>query len=123
MTKNVNRKSANLLLEWCINQYGPSKFADLDTLTLRLTSKLEFMGEYCPIDNRISLNPEKHRSLIEWCSTFIHEYTHFRQNMDKYSRVKVSYEKNPYEIESNSISERDKFAARLWVLRKLRSSN
>ncbi len=120
MSKYVNRKSAKMLLEWCIETYGPSKYADLETLSLRLDSKMEFLGEYCPEENQIILNPKRHRSLLEWCNTFIHEYTHFRQNMDRYSSLKVDYYDNPYEIASNRIAERDKFTARLWLLRKLR---
>jgi hypothetical protein len=123
MTKNVSRKSAKMIVEWCIKHYGPSKYADLETLSVRLDSRMEFLGEYCPVENQIILNPKKHRSLLEWCSTVIHEYTHFRQNMDKYSRLKVEYSENPYELESNSIADRDKFLARLWLLRKLRASH
>lgn len=122
MSPYANRKTAKLLLEWCVNQYGPSKYADLDTLKIRLSSKLEFFGEYCPEENEIILNPKKHRSLVEWCSTFIHEYTHFRQNMSRYSQVKKSYDENPYEIESNLIGERDKFLARRWLFKKLRKA-
>lgn len=121
MSPYVNRKTAKLLLEWCSNHYGASKFADLETLSIRLDSKLEFFGEYCPDENQIILNPKKHRSLVEWCNTFIHEYTHFRQNMERYDKFKTSYDDNPYEIECNRIGERDKFLARRWVFGKLRN--
>ena len=116
----TNRRSAKLLLEWCRERYGTSRFADFNDLRIRLSSKLEFLGEYCPDENEIVLNPTKHRSLVDWCCTFIHEYIHFKQDMEQYELIKIDYDNHPYEIECNSIADSDKFAAKLWVLRKLR---
>ena len=120
----VSRKTALLTLEWCISKYGPSIHNDLDTLDLKLTTKLEFYGEYESFDNIIYLNPKRHRSLKEWCNTVIHEYTHFRQNIEgmysKYYDQGRTYENHPHEVAANRIANRDVAEARLWVLRQIR---
>ena len=56
MKNLVCRKSALLALEWCINKYGPSKFSNLNTLTVKLNSKLKSLGQYDEVDNIIYLN-------------------------------------------------------------------
>jgi len=120
MSKYINAKSAQLLLSWCKEKYGPSQFANIKTLTVKLDSTLDCCGQYFPNANEILLNPRRHRSLLEWCATVIHEYTHFGQNMYKYAEYRNSYENHPYEITCNNRAEKDKFEARLWLFRKLR---
>jgi Zn-dependent peptidase ImmA (M78 family) len=120
----ISRKTATLTLEWCINTYGPSIHNDLATLDLKLRSKLEFYGEYDSEDNVIYLNPKKHRSLKEWCNTIIHEYTHFRQNIDgmytRYYEKGRTYDTHPHEIAANRTADRDTSTARRWVLNQLK---
>ena len=120
MSPYVNKRSANLLLEWCKERYGPSQFANIKTLTVKLDPTLDGLGQYLPTPNQIVLNPKKHRSLLEWCGTVIHEYTHFGQDMYKYSEYRNVYEKHPYEVTCNNRADRDKNEARLCILRKLR---
>lgn len=128
MAKLISRKSALLALDWCIEKYGPSRFADLDTLRIRLDSSVDYLGEYDEIENLISLNPKLHRSLKHWVSTVIHEYTHFKQPVfekydeyfDKYGR---NYENHPYEITANNRSNRHAEEAQRWVLHQLRELN
>lgn len=114
-----------MALAWCIDRYGASIHNDLSTLEIRFRSKLEFYGEYDAEDNVIYLNPIKHKTLIDLVNTVIHEYTHFKQNIDgmytkyyvKYGRT---YENHPHEITAHRIADRDQREARLWVLRNLR---
>jgi hypothetical protein len=127
MSSLISKKSANLILDWCINKYGPSIHNDLSTLEIRFRSKLEFFGEYCADDNTIYLNPIKHKSLIEWVNTVIHEYTHFRQNIDGmytkyYSKYGRTYENHPHEVNAHRIADRDQMEARRWVLQNLRKN-
>lgn len=124
MSANISRKSALLTLEWCIQKYGGSIHNDLDTLEIKLRSGLENQGEYESDDNIIYLNPKRHRSLLQWVNTVIHEYTHFRQNIDgmytKYYELGRTYENHPHEVAANRIAKRDMKEARLWVLRQLK---
>jgi hypothetical protein len=125
MSSLISRKTANLALSWCIERYGESIHNDLSTLEIRLRSGLENYGEYDPDDNAIYLNPKKHRSLLEWVNTIIHEYTHFKQNINGmytkyYDRYGRTYDTHPHEIAANRTAERDHREARLWVLKELK---
>jgi hypothetical protein len=127
MNPLISKKSAQLTLDWCINRYGVSIHNDILTLDIKFRSKLEFYGEYDADDNTIYLNPVKHKTLGEWVNTIIHEYTHFRQNIDgmytkyyvKYGRT---YENHPHEVTAHRVADRDQREARLWVLQNLRKN-
>jgi hypothetical protein len=127
MNPLISKKSAQLTLDWCINRYGVSIHNDILTLDIKFRSKLEFYGEYDADDNTIYLNPVKHKTLGEWVNTIIHEYTHFRQNIDgmytkyyvKYGRT---YENHPHEVTAHRVANRDQREARLWVLQNLRKN-
>ena len=127
MNPLISKKSARLTLDWCINRYGVSIHNDILTLDIKFRSKLEFYGEYDADDNTIYLNPVKHKTLAEWVNTIIHEYTHFRQNIDgmytkyyvKYGRT---YENHPHEVTAHRVADRDQREARLWVLQNLRKN-
>ena len=93
MKNLVCRKSALLALEWCINKYGPSKFSNLNTLTVKLNSKLKSLGQYDEVDNIIYLNSKLHDNLKDWVSTVIHEYTHFKQPIHKKYKEKLKERK------------------------------
>jgi hypothetical protein len=120
MSPYINKRSSKLILSWCIEKYGPSSYANVKTLTIKLDPTLDCFGQYFPYHNQISVNPKMHRSLISWCSTIIHEYTHFQQDMIKYTEYKTSYENHPYEISCNNRGDRDKLEARKYILGKLR---
>lgn len=120
MNRYINRRSANLLLSWCKEKYGPSQYQNIKTLKIRLDSKLEGFGQYFPYLNEIVINPKKHKSLLQWCGTVIHEYTHFTQDMYKYLEYRNRYENHPYEITCENRENRDKLEARRFVLGKLK---
>lgn len=127
MNPLISKKSARLTLDWCVNRYGVSIHNDILTLDIKFRSKLEFYGEYDVDDNVIYLNPTKHKTLVEWVNTIIHEYTHFRQNIDvmytkyyvKYGRT---YENHPHEVTAHRVANQDQREARLWVLQNLRKN-
>lgn len=120
MSPYINKRSASLLLNWCKEKYGPSHYQNIKTLKIRLDLTLDSLGQYFPYPNEIVINPKNHRSLLEWCGTVIHEYTHFTQDMCKYLEYRNSYENHPYEITCNNRAKRDKLEARRFVLGKLR---
>ena len=127
MSNLISRKTALLALEWCALRYGPSKFAKLKTLHVRLDSSLDCYGEYDCINNEIILNPRKHRTLKSWVATVIHEYTHFLQPMDekydRYFKYGRTYDTHPYEITACNREKRDSAEAKAWVLRESRQLN
>jgi hypothetical protein len=56
----INKKSANLLLGWCIEKYGPSKYNNLKTLKIQIDPNHIHFGMYEPCQNTIILNPKRH---------------------------------------------------------------
>lgn len=119
MVNRLNKRTAKLMLSWCIQKYGPSKYANVNTLLIEIDTEIAWLGQYLGQKNTILVNPKMHRSLVSWCETIIHEYTHFQQDMHKYHEYRNRYDKHPYEIACNNRANRDKFEARKWLLRKL----
>ena len=127
MSALISKKTANLTLDWCITKYGSSIHNDRSTLEIKFRSKLEFYGEYDSGDNVIYLNPAKHKTLIDWVNTIIHEYTHFKQNIDGmytkyYNQYGRTYENHPHEVTAHRIADRDQKEARRFVLAILRKN-
>jgi hypothetical protein len=120
MSPYINKRSANILLNWCKEKYGSSHYQNIKTLKVSLDPDLATLGQYFPYPNEIVINPKRHRSLLQWCGTMIHEYTHFTQDMRKYLEYRNSYEKHPYEITCNNRADRDRIEARRFVLEKLK---
>ena len=128
MVKLISRKSALLALDWCIEKYGPSRFAALETLRIKLDSRVDYLGSYDELDNLILLNPKRHKTLKDWVTTVIHEYTHFRQPIfekydDYFERYGRNYDNHPYEITANNKSTKHADEAQRWVLQQIRELN
>lgn len=98
--KPITRKDVQFMLDWCSQKFGRSRFAKYPGLYLNRTNN-EFYGQYIPDKNKIQINLKKHRSVIEVCSTVIHEYTHYLQDMKKYNvylyEFRRTYCSHPYE--------------------------
>jgi len=84
MRTTIDREKVLLILEWCINKFGKSKFHNkLPVLRVyktegksgysdRLTG---LCGTYC--DGTITIYLASNRSVRELCCTVIHEYKHY----------------------------------------------
>lgn len=114
MNKNdINKKNLKRILNWCKDYYGESKFKNIDTLKIYIDDTMDCAGAYCTRQNTIFVNTKVHRSFIDVINTMIHEYTHFRQDINvmyfKYLKVySFNYENHPYEITATETAERDK---------------
>lgn len=108
----VTRWHALRVLDWCITNYGASKyngpyphveFRKEDITTERLA------GYYCDIENVIFLNKDHHLTIRELIKTIIHEYTHYKQNMKHYYVLSeyLSYDNNPLEKQAKKVTARD----------------
>lgn len=103
MTINKNRKVVAATLEWCKKKWGLSKFQD-DFPKLRCYKKGDgggYFGYYDDITNTIIVYLEPHPDVVTLVETVIHEYTHYKQNVeenyDKYAARYAHYNDNPYE--------------------------
>lgn len=112
--KDVNRKNALRIIQWCFQQYGSSKF-NKDVLTLKVQQKYKvdpnWYGAYEAETNTIFVFKKPIKSFIEFVATIIHEYQHYLQDDDmyeKYLEYRKSYHFHPYEIKAEKIAQRDK---------------
>lgn len=110
---DINKRNLEKILSWCKDFYGGSKFKKMDTLNVCIDYTMDAAGAYCTIQNTIFINPIHHTSFIGVIDTMIHEYTHFRQDINvmyfKYFKeYKYSYDRHPYEITATHTAERDK---------------
>lgn len=111
--KDINKKNLNKILRWCKENYGGSKFKRMGSLKVVIDNSMDAAGAYCTIQNTIFVNPKYHDSFIGIVDTMIHEYTHFRQDINvmyfKYFReYNYSYDRHPYEITARETAARDK---------------
>lgn len=120
MNSNINYRSARILLSWCKKKYGPSDHVNVNSIKIKLDPRLDAYGQYFIEKETICLNPAKHRSLVSWCNTIIHEYTHVKQDMHKYySDYGNRYKSHPFEIKANYLAKRDQLEARRYLMEKL----
>jgi Zn-dependent peptidase ImmA (M78 family) len=107
------KKYAELVLDWCIEEYGKSKHnGDYPYVEFRKPDHTEsdHIGYYDDIDGTIFVNKDKVKSVEELVKTIIHEYCHYkRHKMEDYQVLSkyLSDDKNPMEIEAIRIEERD----------------
>lgn len=106
------RKHVNQIFEWCIKQYGKSKFnKELPVVEFR---KEDYYTEGCmafydDIESTIFINKDQNDNLPELINSIIHEYVHYKQNMKHYQILSLYLpdNKNPMEIEASKIAKRD----------------
>ena len=106
------------VIEWCVAQYGESKYQDTDLnidfdIDSETTDKADFDFEI----NEITLYLKNIDSVFELIINVIHEFIHYLQPKNWYYRYfnqitsgkkKITYEEyflNPYEITAKCLSE------------------
>jgi hypothetical protein len=95
---DIKKKHLLLALSWCQKKWNKSEFKRTFP-KLSLTSKRKnFYGIYLSRSNLIIISKPRHNSAIDIFGTVIHEYTHYLQNMEKYSNYQYKNKlKHPYE--------------------------
>ena len=111
--KDITKKNLDKILQWCKETYGESRFKNVDRLSVVINTDMDAMGSYCTVQNKIFINPKHHDSFIGVIDTMIHEYIHFKQDINvmyfKYLKeYTYNYHNHPYEITARHIADRDK---------------
>jgi len=123
--EDINRKHILIMLEYCKEKWGKSKFNGDFPKILILNKKDEFYGEYEPNINQIVIWLKKHKTIINICATVIHEYTHYLQCIDKYHNYNPlhphdgNYEKHPYELTARRREMKYKKECKQYLLSKI----
>lgn len=108
-TTDINLKNARIILKWCSDNLGKSKYRNNSKLSITISRTIKFKGLYEENGDlsKIYINPDKHRSFNEFIDTIIHEYTHFLQGLKYYDQILeiTGYDKHPMETSSNMIAD------------------
>jgi len=109
-----SRKYVNKIFDWCVKNYGKSKYRkNFPEIMFRKSSYMNedpmVMAFYDEEDAVIFINKDDHKSLYQLAGSIIHEYTHYKQNNHHYQILSkyISYKNHPMEIEANNIAKRD----------------
>lgn len=107
-TSDINLKNAKLILKWCYDNLGKSRYRSFSKLKISISRNIKTPGLY-EEDGEYSViyvNPDKHRSFNEFIDTIIHEYIHFLQGLRYYDQILeiTGYEKHPMEHSSNLLA-------------------
>ena len=101
LTNKERRDLAQFCLNYCIKVLGQPKKKGIPTFSIVKTES-PYYGQYDGTIEKIYVYYNKCGTIGQFISTFIHEYTHHTQNLNKYEKVlsKVGYSNHPQEIEA-----------------------
>jgi hypothetical protein len=114
MQEQPSRKHINKIVNWCVKNYGMSKYnKEFPTIMYRtgkyIDSDPDEIACYDEIEGIMYIKKENHKSLYQLANTIIHEYTHYKQNLHHYDILSryIPYDEHPMEKEANEIANRD----------------
>lgn len=105
MTRKQAEKIGNKILDWCILEYGRSKYRSEYPFieTDYQSDNKKYYGEYVPYtENYILIYTKNCTTIVALIKTIIHEYWHYLQPPTWLARYKSKYKycNNPYEIKA-----------------------
>lgn len=108
-----SRKECVNVLKWCKINYGNSKYnpSQFKLRFYHTYPKIDMCGEYYWNTNTIYIFKPQHDDTEDIVDTIIHEYTHYKQNFNKYDKLSKNITNpfhHPYEYEAVTIANRDK---------------
>lgn len=106
--KTISKEEMFFILTWCKRKLGRSKYFSIRKLKLVVDNRIKFLGHFDIDNNIISINPSRHKNILELVETIIHEYVHFLQNPKEYDRLSKmvyrDYFDHPHEKEAEKIA-------------------
>ena len=110
---NMKRRDILILVEWCKDKFGKSKFQKSFPKIVVNNKKGPYCGVYFPTENEIHIFPAQNKTFICLCDTIIHEYTHYlqmptQQDQKDYNRhlKQKGYFDNPFEVNARETAEK-----------------
>lgn len=108
------RRHVNRIVDWCVKNYGMSKYnKEFPTVMYRTAKYMDedprTMAYYDEEEGVMYIKKEDHNSVYQLASTIIHEYTHYKQNLHHYNIISMytPYKEHPMEKEANEVAKRD----------------
>jgi hypothetical protein len=124
--EKVDRKFVNSIFDYCISQFGYSKYQRvLPRLILYnrpCRSEPENCGYYDYSKNVICIFKPSHRSCLDLVNTIVHEYVHYLQSEKKYYKLekKHEYKDHPFEVEAYEIANKHGVLAKRYATKLLK---
>lgn len=98
-------------MEWCKKTFGLSRInGPYPKLVFHKKNK-GWAGHYDPWKNEIHVYRDRHKSLVGFIGTIIHEFTHYHQSIKRqYQKQEAifSYKNHPLERQANKVELRYK---------------
>lgn len=108
----ITRKSALLVMEWCKKTFGVSKInGSYPKLVFHKKNK-GWAGHYDPWKNEIHVYKDRHRALISFIGTIIHEFAHYHQSIKRQYQKQdkiFSYKNHPLERQATKVERKYKW--------------
>lgn len=108
----ITRKSALQVMEWSKKNLGPSKInGSYPKLVFHKKNK-GWAGHYDPWKNEIHVYKDRHRALISFIATIIHEFAHYHQSIKRQYQKQdkiFSYKNHPLERLANKVERKNKW--------------
>ena len=95
------------VIDWCVDNFGLSKYHEYDPWLDFDDDDLNIMGEYNIDENTITIYTNEIKNVDDLIETIIHEYVHYLQRPSWYTRyINMGYkdENNPYEMIAETIA-------------------
>lgn len=124
--EKVDRKFVNSIFDYCISQFGYSKYQSvLPRLILYnrpCRSEPENCGYYDYSKNVICIFKPSHKNCLDVANTIVHEYVHYLQSEKKYYKLekKHKYGDHPFEIEAYKIANKHGVLAKKYAKKLLK---
>lgn len=101
LTNQERRKLAEFCREYCMEYLGVPRKKGIPSFSIVKSNK-DYFGEYCSENERIFVYYNQCGTIQKFVDTFIHEYTHHTQNLNKYDKLlsKFGYDDHPLEVEA-----------------------
>lgn len=108
----ITRKSGLLVLEWCKKTFGPSRINGPYPKLVFHKKEKGWAGHYDPWKNEIHVYRSRHKSLVGFIGTVIHEFAHYHQSIKRQYQKQdkiFSYKNHPLERQADKIEKKYKW--------------
>ncbi len=99
-------------MEWCKETFGPSRINGPYPKLVFHKKDPGWSGLYDPWKNEIHVYRDRHKSLVGFIGTIIHEFTHYHQSIKRqYQKQQkiFSYKNHPLEREASKMENKYKW--------------
>jgi len=119
----IQKKWSKAIFQWCKKNLGESRYHDCYPKMITRNVRDDFYkGYYKNEKNLIYIYLKNNKTKIDLCETIIHEWKHYKQNVegmwDRYTNVEPR--DHPYEIQAEKYAKRHAEKCLKWVEKNIK---